>query len=86
MPVICTKSVGQVRISNRPNYFIGCPFYSFICNLKADVPTRGQLFRTIFLLFSRETLIDDIWDIFKFLCSAMHNSLSTSVLEISTKF
>ena len=32
------------------------------------------------LLFFFEVLIDEIWDIFTFLCSAMWNSSSTSVL------
>ena len=36
------------------------------------------------LFFCCDVAIDKIWDIFKFLCSAMHNPLYTSVLEIST--
>ena len=37
------------------------------------------------LFFCCEMLIDEIWDILKFLCIAMRNSFSTCVLEIYTK-
>ena len=64
---------------------MGCHFYYFLCNLNSNVPMCVQLFRPYLFCCCCEVLIYEICYKLTFLCSAMRNSSSTSVLGIFTK-